>query len=460
MTTVTGPTSSTVGNIAFFDNTSGSSIGAAPAYQSGNPGHAAIFSQVANPASGYTTIYNGLQFSQGTPIPAAQQFGANSVSFGIQQAIVGTASIPAADATTGQAAGVAGYAITNTATGGAGAVAVGVFGQGSTGIANASVFGSNFVAQNVDGNASVQGFNCNYIAGLELDVNLWKLPGGADPTVNGGHAYGLVVAGSSNLAATVPNSSAVVVDRLSVFTNIPWNFGFSTYAGAAINAFVAGPMGVGSNQPSQLMVYQSVDAGGVPRAAVTFSDQNGSYYIAPSANAAVIIEDGNGNVLIETLAGLGGSHVRLPALTSAGVVTNDASGVLSSSTTLPSGLTLSGTTAIQGSIVPSLSAGTPIIDSSGTTISLGAGANGLIANNIACEIAIREASFTGELAKVLLGPYGIGTMVAQSGPGWSLGTSPPSTGFSIGFDSGSNTWKLYNGSGAARTFSFALTRFG
>jgi hypothetical protein len=52
--------------------------------------------------------------------------------------------------------------------------------------------------------------------------------------------------------------------------------------------------------------------------------------------------------------------------------------------------------------------------------------------------------------------------VAQSGSGRSLGTSPPATGFSIGigFDSGSNTWKLYNGSGAARTFSFALTRFG
>ena len=141
-------------------------------------------------------------------------------------AVFGTVSIPAADATTLQAAGVAGYAITNTATGGAGAVAVGVFGQGSTGVANASIFGGNCVAQNVDGSAGVQGFDCNYIAALEVDVNLWKLPGGADPTVNGGHAYGLVVAGSSNLASTIASSSAVVVDRLSVNTNVPWNFGF------------------------------------------------------------------------------------------------------------------------------------------------------------------------------------------------------------------------------------------
>lgn len=50
--------------------------------------------------------------------------------------------------------------------------------------------------------------------------------------------------------------------------------------------------------------------------------------------------------------------------------------------------------------------------------------------------------------------------MAQSGSGWSLGTSPPATGFSVGFDGGSNSWKLYNGFGAARAYSFALTRFG
>jgi hypothetical protein len=36
----------------------------------------------------------------------------------------------------------------------------------------------------------------------------------------------------------------------------------------------------------------------------------------------------------------------------------------------------------------------------------------------------------------------------------------PATGFSVGFDGRSNSWKLYNGSGAARAYSFALTRFG
>jgi hypothetical protein len=199
--------------------------------------------------------------------------------------------------------------------------------------------------------------------------------------------------------------------------------------------------------------------------AKAFTDSAGSLYFDPWANSAINLRDGNGNTLFSTGAGYGGSGVKVPAFTVAGVVTNNASGVLASSTTLPSALTLpnptlSGTITTQGTIVPSLPAGTPIIDSSGTPIALGAGANGLIANNMACEIAIREASFTGELAKFLLGPFGIGTLVVQSASGWSLGTSPPSTGFSIGYDSGSNTWKLYNGSGAARSFSFALTRFG
>jgi hypothetical protein len=437
MTTVTGPSSSTVGNIAFFDNTSGSSIGAAPAFQSGNPGNAGTYSTLANPANGYTTLYNGLQFSQGAPLPANRQFGVDAV--GVQQAVVGTLSIASGDESV-QGNAVAGYVETSQ---GVPSSAVGVFGQAATTVANASLFGANFIAGNVSGSdVHHHGLDVNFIACAEFDLNLWQTAGAVDPVANGGNAYGIWITGGGDIVG--PYGTAIAVHFAGIINDAKWINGFATRAGAAINAFVVGPAGVGSNQPSQHVVYQSVDAGGVARAAVTFSDQNGSYYIAPSANAAVVIEDGNGNVLIETQAGFGGSHVRLPALTSAGVVTNDASGVLSSSATLPSGLTLPN----------------PIIDYSGNTITLGAGASGLIANNVACEIAIREASFTGELAKFLLGPFGVGKLVAQSGSDWSLGTSPPSTGFSIGYDSGSNTWKLYNGSGAARAFSFALTRFG
>jgi hypothetical protein len=456
MTTVTGPSSSTVGNIAFFDNTSGSSIGAAPAFQSGNPGNAAIYSTLANPANGSTILNNAMQVSLGTPLDAAHQFGVNIA--GVQQTVVGTLSIASGDSII-QGNAIAGYADTESSTNSPFATppaAVGVFGQASMGVAGANVFGGDLIAENITG-SNITGRDANFMAGLETDTNMWKVSGGADPAINGDNAYGVFVSGGGNFTGSIGSGIGILSPSTA---GGKWNHGIRTLPGAAVNALSVGPAGAGSNQPSQFVIYQSVDVGGVPRTATTFCDQNGSYYIAPSASAAVDIEDGNGNVLIETLAGLGGSHVRLPALTSAGVVTNDASGVLSSSTTLPSGLTLSGITTTQGSIVPSLSAGTPIIDSSGTTISLGAGASGLIANNVACEIAIREASLTGELAKFLLGPFGVGKLVAQSGSGWSLGTSPPSTGFSIGYDGGSNTWKLYNGSGAARAYSFALTRFG
>lgn len=336
---------SALGNVASFSNTDSTRITASPLYRSGNPGSAALYAKVANPAPS-STLHNVLQVSQGTPLPSGQQFGCNNNA--VQQAIVGTISIPAGDTTTFQTAGVAGYAITNTPERGTntGPGAVGVFGQGLTGVANADVFGASFIAVNTNGDQNSIGFDMNYMAGAEIDVLVWQKAGGVDPAITAGHVYGLTIAGSSNLAAKITNSSAVVVDRLSVQTNIPWDFGFSTYAGAAVNAIVAGPAHTGINQDSQYVAFQYSDGAGAPTIGAKIKgDFAGNLLLAPGAGAIAELQDGVGNPILYTSSTFGGGKVRISAFTTAGVVTNSVTtGELNSVTTLPSGLTIPGLT--------------------------------------------------------------------------------------------------------------------
>lgn len=277
---VVGPNPTVIGNIAYWNNTVGTLLGATPAYQAGNPANAALYSVVASPPA-VAVPYNVLQVSQGQPITANLQFGAGNV--GLQQAVVGTSTIPLGDTTTLQAVGVAGYALTNVAAGGAGGTAVGAFGQASANVAGTSLFGSNFVAQNEIGNASVQGFDVNYITGAELNANLWKKPGGADPVVT--QAFGLTIAGSSNLAAAPAVSAGIVVNALSVATLVPWNAGFMTYGGAALSVITAGPTAfTGNNLNSQSIDLQSTSATGTVITARMFSTgPRGDIFVSPSS---------------------------------------------------------------------------------------------------------------------------------------------------------------------------------
>lgn len=337
---ISGPGSAVVGNIAFWTNTSGTNLGAALSYHSLNPGQAALYSVVANPALGYLTLNNGLQVSLGAPLPSTQQFGTNLN--GVMQAIVGTVSIPAGDTTTIQTCGICGYAITNAADDGFGPGAVGVFGQGLTTVAGADTFGGNMISVNTNGDQNSIGFDMNYMAALELDVLVWQKAGGIDATVANGHVYGLTIAGASNMSAVIPNSSGVVVDRLSFQTNIPWDFGYSTYAGATRYALMAGPLHTGINQDSQPIAFQYSDASGIPQIGPTIYGDSGANLILRSGinGTIVAIQDKSGTNLMDLSTSFGGGKVRIPAFTSAGVVTNDiTTGQLNSVTTLPSGLT-------------------------------------------------------------------------------------------------------------------------
>lgn len=306
---ITGlPTTTVAGNLAFFSNTTGSALGANPAFQAANPGNASLYSQLANPANGYTTIFNGVQFSQGTAIPVSKQFGANGS--GLQQSIVGTLSIAAGDtAVQGQA--IAGYVETASAA----VSAVGVFGQAQTTIANASVFGSNFIAQNLGQVVSHTGLNLNFIAAVEADVNLWKTSGVVDPTVTNDNAFCYVASGGGDLSGPIGTAYGVIT--AGTVNNAKWNHGFRTLAGSAVSAITAGPLNTGNSQSSQPLSLQGTDAGGITRIATIQADPNGAIGLFPAGVGATFT-----------------SKLQLTGMSVAGVVINDASGFLSTSTSL------------------------------------------------------------------------------------------------------------------------------
>jgi hypothetical protein len=319
-----------------------------PAFQSGNPGNASVYGQLANPAT-IDKLYNGLQFSVGPAIPASEQFGNNSSLTPVQQGIVGTVVVPPGDTTSIQNNGIAGYCRVDRNLG----ACVGAFGQVGTSVANSSIFGANFIAQNINASVSALGFDTNYIAGMEINPNLWQKSPGVNPSVNGpaddAHFYGLNIQGGGNHTNEI--GSAIVINNSAFPAPTRWASGLRFNDGSAIRAITIGAVQPGSNQPSMSVVYNSKSAGGSVQSASTFTDQNGSYYMVPAPGGDVLGEDGFGHVTFISEPSAGGSMFRLPLLGgSGGVVTNDATGLLSSVTTLPSGLTLPGATITGGQI--------------------------------------------------------------------------------------------------------------
>jgi hypothetical protein len=317
-----------------------------PAFQSANPANAAIFSSISNPANGYTSVNNGIQFSQGTVLGAAQQFGGGTVP--IQQALVATLNIQAGDN-----AGIAGNAIAGyarTQSNGAGAVGVAGFGMCDieNGAPNGSqCWGANFGAANgpVFNGSTFIGFDTSFLAGVEIDLNLMKTVAGVDPTC--GLCTGLDITGAGNI--TGPLGVGILINPLSVTSGAKWNFGFQTAAGAAVNAFVAGPVATGNSTASQPSVWQAVNSAGATLNSTILEDQVGNFFISSAAGAIVVLQDAVGNAALKASTTLGAGGVALPAMTTAGVVTNNSAGLLATSTTL-AGLTSVTSTTFVGAL--------------------------------------------------------------------------------------------------------------
>jgi hypothetical protein len=299
-------------------------------FQVSNPGNAALYSQLANPADGYTTVYNGMQISLGTPIPTGEQFG-NGGAVGEQQAVVGTAQMDAGDIN-GGAWGVVGYAKSNSANPSQGAVGVG--GYGKCNATNSSCWGANFVVHNQSPYALNGGHSVNWMAAQESDVNIWKGAGGTEPTI--GNVFGLYIYGGDDSAAN--QGSGVAVAGLSQVTGAKFTNGFWAVGGCCVNALLVGPTAkTGNSLASQPITLNAINSSGGTIGYEIFGDANGNLILQSPATGAIDLGDANGNYVVTNGSG-SGAKVRFPALATAataGAIVNDSGGNLSSSTAVP-----------------------------------------------------------------------------------------------------------------------------
>jgi hypothetical protein len=280
MTTVTGPSSSTVGNIAFFDNTSGSSIGAAPAFQSGNPANAALYSSVANPPVD-GAIHDFMQVSVGSPITALNQFGGDTYS--IHQGVVGTMDIPA-ESTIIQGAAGAFYAVSHSSTNspaGTPPGAIGIYGQAAIAVAGGNAFASNFTALNVFNFGTkvapdLRAFNANFVCSSEGDVSIYQTAPGVDPVINGqdgGSAVAYYASGGGDFTGVI--GSGFVCGQAS-FSGGKRAWGFRTEDGVTVGGMLIGAAGAGNNVGSQTLSLRGRDSGGTANLATLAADPGGT----------------------------------------------------------------------------------------------------------------------------------------------------------------------------------------
>lgn len=296
------------------------------AYQGGNPGNAASYQVAPDPPIGFTGVYNALQLDQGGGVTAAQQNGQQG-SQPLRQAMVATTVIPATDTSTFGALGIAGYSHSKVSN----RVLLGALGQATTEVGNNSLFGLNGVVSNNSGacgSGCTDGNDVNYIAGAELDINLWQKPGGVNPNVVGGHAYGLTIAGSGNNTAQIVGSSAIVVNYMNIANGLPWTNAFQTYDGAAVLGAFYGATGAGNNVNAQAVRFQGRTAGGANRITDIHGDPNGAMIIAPDSNSTIVthLSGIGGSVLWATGSSFGTAKQNVPTCTAYGMITNDSSG--------------------------------------------------------------------------------------------------------------------------------------
>jgi hypothetical protein len=314
-TTATADTTRTLTSRMRIENTGG--VNFFPAYQSANPGSAAIYSAVAS--TGLSSGVNNVQqFSIGTPITTSEQFGAGGAR--LDQAVVGTATIATS---TGSAYGVTGFA---KSTASALANAIGVGGWGYCAATNCSAWGGAFDIHNASVLGTNNGFDANSIIISEFDVSIHFKPGGIEPTIS--QLIGIDVAGSGDTA--VAQGSAVSIGPLNSNNGTPWTNGYVSRAGAAQVAFLASPLfATGTSVTSQPIVLQGINSGGTPISYQLQGDGAGNLLIQAPINGVIGLGDGNGNYVVANPT-IGGAKVKFPALATAGMIVNAAGGNLSS----------------------------------------------------------------------------------------------------------------------------------
>lgn len=330
-TILLGPVTSRKGNIAFFNETTGTQLEANLAFNSGNPANAALYSQVDNPADGHVLNYSGLQLSIGDTIGYGEQIGQGAAGF--KQALVGTvATNPTDNPVAGPIGGLGGaYGVMGYAKGNGTANVVGVGGYAAANVTNGNAWGANFVVHNMMPVYQYQGKSTNWMSGIEVDINVWKGTAGVERTHN--NIFGIYIHGGGD--STTDQGQAVGVERLSVDTNARWTTAFASRAGAAETALFAGPATRAANTvDSQYITLQAVSALGVNRPNVIWGDSSGNFIFQSSIGGAHIFRDGSLNAFVTMFNPSGGSGVTFNKLNGApGLAIVGATGVLNSTTT-------------------------------------------------------------------------------------------------------------------------------
>lgn len=223
--------------------------------------------------------------------PSNSYFG--NTSTGIPEAIRGSIKIPSSvNADGAHGAGVAGYALTASTTKGG----VGVFGFGAVTGTNQSGWGLNGLTTNCgkpqcNTQTGFGGFN---LQGIEIDVAIALLSGGATPT---GNVYGF---GGIGAAEVKPTGTSYVFHADALKFAVPkigWDAVLYTEDGTTTSISLdLGTTGTGNGVGSQSINFRTRDGGGVARAASIVADSAADLTFLPGTAGQLIFKDASANI--------------------------------------------------------------------------------------------------------------------------------------------------------------------
>jgi hypothetical protein len=213
-------------------------------------------------------------------LPLSAQFGSGTV--GTASAITGGIEVPASSNGGNHSAGMSGYARTSSRSQGA----VGAFGMAMASANGTSVWGMNTITTNAAAHLDQTGFTDVIAYGIELDLNIRKLPDGSAPNVP---TRGLYMIGDSN-TQTLGISRAVDVDKIGTYQNIPWKEAFHTVDGGALVGLNLGTVsdGVSGSQP---ILLRARAPDGTARGGQIALDPSGNFVLTPSGGAGLGVID-------------------------------------------------------------------------------------------------------------------------------------------------------------------------
>ncbi len=231
----------------------------------------------------FTTLYQGDLYNLGGLPTSSMDAHLAAGAVSMAQALVGAIDVPtSAVYSTFQNNGVAGYARASAAN----QPAVGVFGAGMVGGANAAAWGLNTLVTNSPTIISTTqtGSHANTLYSIEADVNIFQLPGGGSPV---GHARGLAIFGGAE--ARMTDQYGIEVGSLSQAnaSTVYWDAGIVIDEAPNTAGILIGPKGTGSTSlPSQSLAFRSWNASSASLTAYVYTDLNGNLSFLPAAGTS------------------------------------------------------------------------------------------------------------------------------------------------------------------------------